>query len=530
MAEKADKERGPMGGTMKIATQIFLETDHYRKLHRILAEQWSGCHSLTAAMRLMEAHGVKVSPQEEKTLLQLPEERMIDALVSRMPQQSREQFEHFFLQLSFIASTTTRVRNALELGAPDVIEEALESAENVGVLPYLIRMAVAQAGQEVKAYEAEHDRWLAETDTKMSPLLQSQVTALTTQKQLAALKSQMDEYRNDAKEKSKAVLLGMAKGNDKAFISTIFLAWADFSKSARMENEICKEYGYREKIDLAQKKLFEYRQAQLGNVRAVMAKTALDDDLILLTSCVTAMLDEVEDVKKKRNGSAALSDVEAKLKNFTDSASGNAKKVLARMNAGNEDACKSMAWSSWVAYVEDYKKDKQMNDELKAKEAAIEEFKKKQKGDAQKVLGRMTAASESGLVAHHFQMWSELIRETKKGAEMEAHLAQKSAQVNGFNKRNKKGAMTTSERSAQLLDLNMVAFCWSIWKRDWKVEFMKHYGKSKTEKRKQELVGVKSLFKDFANKLETSLKEGTPRVADAKKAPLSPTPQQTPSS
>merc|ERR1711972_478412 len=133
---------------------------------------------LTAAMRLMESHGVKLTPAEEKNLLQLPEEKMIDALVMRMPQQSREQFEHFFLQLSFIASTTTRIRSALEVGDPEVIEEALESAENVGVLPYLMRMAVAQAGQEVKEYEKEHDAWLDTNSARMAPLLQSSATAM----------------------------------------------------------------------------------------------------------------------------------------------------------------------------------------------------------------------------------------------------------------------------------------------------------------------------------------------------------------
>merc|ERR1719264_1783465 len=105
----------------------------------------------------MEAHGVKVSPEEERKLQELPEERMIDALVMKMPQQSREQFEHFFLQLSFIASTTTRLRTALEAGQPDSIEDALESAENVGVLGYLLKMTIFQAGQEVKAREEMHE-------------------------------------------------------------------------------------------------------------------------------------------------------------------------------------------------------------------------------------------------------------------------------------------------------------------------------------------------------------------------------------
>merc|ERR1711874_642281 len=101
-------------------------------------------HSLYGAVRLMEAHGVHISPEKEEMYANMPEDKMIDVLVMLMPQQSREQFEHFFLQLSLIASTTTRLRTALEAGLPDVVEEALDSAENVGVLPYLIKMAVAQ--------------------------------------------------------------------------------------------------------------------------------------------------------------------------------------------------------------------------------------------------------------------------------------------------------------------------------------------------------------------------------------------------
>merc|ERR1712061_811644 len=173
---------------------------------------------------------------------------------------------------------------------------------------------------------------------------------------------------------------GMADGNDKAFQSTIFLSWADMSKRAKMENEICKEYGYREKIDAAQKKLFEYKQAQLGNIKGVMARTAQEGDFQIMTACITALLDEVDDVKKKSGHHASMNDLESKFKNYADASAGNAKKGLARMNAGNEEAAKSMALNSWVAFVEDYKKDKKMNDIVKAKEKAVEEFKKKTEG------------------------------------------------------------------------------------------------------------------------------------------------------
>ncbi|CAE7945904.1 unnamed protein product, partial [Symbiodinium sp. KB8] len=117
---------------------------------------------------------MKVTPEEEERLAALPEDKMIDALVMRMPNQSREQYEHFFLQLSFIASTTTRLRGALECGNPDVVEEALDSAENVGVLQYLLRMAVSQAGGEVTTIADLHDQWLSDTEKRMMPLLQAQ--------------------------------------------------------------------------------------------------------------------------------------------------------------------------------------------------------------------------------------------------------------------------------------------------------------------------------------------------------------------
>merc|ERR1719199_1576331 len=139
----------------------------------------------------MEAHGVHITPEREKTIAALPEDRMIDALVMQMPEQSREQFEHFFLQLSLIASTTTRLRAALEIGNDDEVENVMDSAENVGILQFILKMAVAQAGQEVKAHEKDHNDWLAATTDRLTPLLQSQANAVIAQKALVEAKEKL---------------------------------------------------------------------------------------------------------------------------------------------------------------------------------------------------------------------------------------------------------------------------------------------------------------------------------------------------
>merc|ERR1719377_8465 len=151
----------------------------------------------------MEAHGVHISPTEEENIKKLPEERMIDVLVGKMPQQSREQFEHFFLQLSLIASTTTRLRAALETGNSDGVEEVMDSAENVGILQFILKMAVAQAGQEVKSHIQDHEDWLAVTADRMSPLLQSQANALISQQALKDAREKLGHHHSEANEKSK---------------------------------------------------------------------------------------------------------------------------------------------------------------------------------------------------------------------------------------------------------------------------------------------------------------------------------------
>merc|ERR1719337_98247 len=107
----------------------------------------------------MEQYGVTISPAEEKRLFQLDEGSMIERLVSRMPQQTKEQFEHFFLQLQLIVSTATRVRTGLEEGHPKVVEEALNDAEQTGIIPYILKMTLVQAGTEVSALRMQHDNW-----------------------------------------------------------------------------------------------------------------------------------------------------------------------------------------------------------------------------------------------------------------------------------------------------------------------------------------------------------------------------------
>jgi len=121
-----------------MASRIF-EPKQLEKVYTSLTNKWDRYQSLHAAMKLMEAHGVKLTPEEEKELAGLDERTMIEQLVQKMPMNDKAQFQQFFLQLQIIVSTATKVRQALEASRPDLVQAALDEAESTG-MSYLLAM------------------------------------------------------------------------------------------------------------------------------------------------------------------------------------------------------------------------------------------------------------------------------------------------------------------------------------------------------------------------------------------------------
>lgn len=514
------KNETGLGGAVKLVVRTFLEEKHYHALHRILSDQWKSCHSLTAAVKLMEAHGVKLTEEEEMRLTQLPEERMIDALVARMPGQSREQFEHFFLQLSLIASTTTRLRTALEAGKPDVVEEALDSAENVGIINFLLKMAVVQAGTEVLTKEGEQKEWMADTSLTVGPLLMASAESMQSQKALAQVKAQLGMSRVQATSKTKKVLMNLVGGSNETLLATIMNSWDDAVKKQKREDEIEKEY--EEEIMAANQKLIDFKNKNQSGIRNLMMRNIAADQGNLIQMCWDAFMADVLEKKDKNALEGDSVALQNKLKNFADSTAANAKKVLSRMNAGNDDALVSMVFQSYVSFHNDYKQNKEIEDAVKAKEAVVADFMSKRTEKQKNVLMRMVGSTDTGLITQCFQAWTTHAKEVAEAEKLQEQLDEKMNKLTGFAARNTQNAMGAANRLAQSMNDSAVLGIFIAWKRDCKVETMKRYGKEQNEKRKTQLKGVKGLFKNFASELDAGLQEGTPRVEAPAKPPDAP--------
>merc|ERR1719388_610019 len=258
----------------------------------------------------MEQYGVTISPAEEKRLFQLDEGAMIEQLVSKMPQQTKEQFEHFFLQLQLIVSTATRIRTALEEGTPGVIQEALNDADQTGILPYILKMSTVQAGSEVTALKAQHDNWTAETESRMSKLLRGQDDAMQAQKQLAAAQGQLAGYQGSQKDKAYKAMMGVAGKNDRAAMDAVITNWKAVIDRVKKEAEIRVEY--EERIELAQKRLFDFKQSQKSNSKGVLLRQAAAGDSALIGEVFAYLCKEPQQRKADDEAAKKLAEIEAK--------------------------------------------------------------------------------------------------------------------------------------------------------------------------------------------------------------------------
>jgi len=427
-----------------------------------------------------------------------------------MPQQSREQFEHFFLQLSLIASTTTRLRAALETGNSEGVEEVMDSAENVGILQFILKMAVAQAGAEVKAHNQDHEDWLAVTTDRLAPLLQSQANAVISNKALIDAKRELAHNHTEANERSKKMLMGLAGNSSAALMAMSFHEWHEALVERKREDEIRVEYA--EEIEAAEKRLNDYVETQTATMRKMINKRHSDAEGGIVMSCFQSLVDEWKAKGDRLAKEEEMKQLEERMAKFSKDQKAKSKGVLGRMNAGSDQGIMAMYLQAWVSFIEDYNKNKEFEEAVKAEEKKIAEFKKKQKDNSASVMNRMSAATDAGLVQTVMTAWVDVYTEQKKAFEMEERLA-KAGNFGSFNSRNKSSAKGCMERAAEAEELSVYIVTFWYWKRETRVQRMTRYARDKNVKKKQQLIGVKGLFKNFANELEAGLKEGTPRVS-----------------
>jgi len=503
-----------LSASVKYLTKHFLEDKHYTTISGSLASKWDKFQSLTAAMRLMETHGVIISPEEEQRLSGLTEMQMIESLVSKMPQQSKEQFQHFFLQLQLIVSTATRVRSALESGRADLVEQAMDDADSTGIAQYILKMAIVQAGSEVNNLKSQHSAFVKDAEGKLSRLVKAQEDAEIAKERLQKCMGELAVFQTASNDRIKKVLMAFAGGSTTALLHGIVSTWHVYCKQMKHENAIFEEY--REAIEAAEARLIDAKVEHLKGVRSMVEKKHAGRTGNLLQDVFTIWFDDINEAKMNLAQAADVAAMEEKLKNCADQASANAKKVLARCGAASEQGLRDMCFHEWRAWHLEYLKNLVEEEAVKEEEKRIADFMKKHSENAQGLLNTMHAATDSGLIHETFTAWADFYKEEKQINAYAEVMNGANGKLGEFGNKNKKSATSVMQRAHEHGLTMLYLKIFGAWKQDTTIEKLLKVHQKRIDGKRQQLVGVQQMFRNFAKPRETTTPSGADRHRDVR--------------
>mmetsp|Transcript_13145 Transcript_13145/g.29926 ORF Transcript_13145/g.29926 Transcript_13145/m.29926 type:complete len:575 (-) Transcript_13145:206-1930(-) len=497
--------REGLGASVKYLVKTYLDDSHYNKLHLSLSEKWDRMHSLSAAMMLMEQYGVKLEPSEVERLSGMDQMQQINALVSKMPQQSNEQFQHFFLQLQLIVQTATRVRQALEEGRPEQVQAALDDADSTGISQYIMKMAIVQAGTEVTTLNRNYEASVKEWNHRMSKMIRAQEDAMQAQKRLQAAQAQLAEYTTGQNEKAKKVLMSMCN-DSKVIMANVMKEWILVIMRDREEAEIRKEF--EPIIEDARAKLVEFKSRQLAKTRAVLSRKGEQKDSEILADAISIWREDVEEQKFQRENAAKLEALEAKFGDHKNAQVSTAKSVMLRMQQDGDMGCLAFALNAWIAFHGEILRDRETEQAVKEAEARLGQFLKGKNDNAKNLLNNMASSTDTGLIQEVFQAWFSEYAEAKKERDLEAVLNGSSSKFASFGNRNKASGKSLAERAQYYQEQMLLMDCVGAWRLETKMNLTMVKYTAKIEGKKQQLMSVQKMFRDFAQQLERDLHDG----------------------
>merc|ERR1712039_664792 len=169
----------------------------------------------------------------------------------------------------------------------------------------------------------------------------------------------------------------------------------------------------------------------------------------------------------------------------------------------------AVVFKAFVDFHQEYQRDKEMEDQVKQAEKQIQEFLKTQSEGAKKVLSKMGGATDTGLLHQCLTGWKEVWDEAKKEAEMEELLAKNAQKMTMFGDRNKAGAHGACDRATYHQQVALQLTCFYSWRLEAVLSANHRTNQAKVDSKRQQLLGVQQMFRQFAQQLEAQLKGST---------------------
>jgi hypothetical protein len=325
------------------------------------------------------------------------------------------------------------------------------------------------------------------------------------QKRLAAAQAQLSQTMGTANEKAKKAMMNFSAGNPKMLMTGMFHAWRDHIKQLKEEKEIREEFEY--KIEEAEQRLMNMRMKQLEGARATLGRKAAAGDKELCAAVWKIFQDIVAEARWEKENAEQLAFLEEKLKNNALNQANNAKSVMSRIGNGGDQELLNVTFDAWYKSHEEYLKDKETNDAVRAAEARMREFQASHKEKGKGLLAKMAEATGTGLLKEIMDAWVVDYADDKAQAEMEAIMEANAAKFASLQGRNGDSAKSVMERARKHQEEMVYRRHWNAWRIDAKLSKLMTEHQTKIDAKKQQLHGVQTLFRQFAAQLENNLKD-----------------------
>mmetsp|Transcript_84528 Transcript_84528/g.149663 ORF Transcript_84528/g.149663 Transcript_84528/m.149663 type:complete len:546 (-) Transcript_84528:120-1757(-) len=485
--------------------QMFLDNWHFRVMNTSAGKSMTRNKVVEVALHCLAANGIPMSDVEISKLVLLEESHMIFDVVARMPEGIRERFEAMTLQLQVIITAATRLRQTIEGGDEEVIQELMEESSSTAFGQQTIKRSVIQASKEVAKIMSCKETWGNSMVQRLDRLSHSADIAEASEKKLIEVEAQMEAFKPTQIQKSKKALMGFIGATSDMMKQIVVSNWMNVVHRERGQKKL--RAMWEKKIQDATNTLAEYKANQLANVRSVFMRNA-EQGVKEFHSLVLNEWHRAAQIEKAATWNASqLQNLEILVSTNSETKAANTKKVMARMLAGQEEALQAACFGAFVQFVEESKKEKEFEEKVKNSEAKMKDYMAKKKEDAKLLLGRMCASTDSGLVQQSFAAWFSYAIEGKKLRELEDQISGSGNKFENLKARQAGSARGVQGRCNEQMNLNQMYRALMAWVTETKINRIEKYYSSKISSKRKQLESVQTLFQSFASDLETGLKD-----------------------
>merc|ERR1740138_1072 len=202
--------------------------------------------------------------------------------------------------LQKLVTSATAIRKGVDEKGDDGAQEALELHGDSLVGMQIMKNTVVSASQDIADLQRCQKSWKSSMEIRLNRLTRSAELAEHAQQQLLAVEAQLEAVGGDANNKSKKVLQGLAAGQNKSLMHTVFTAWLGVMLGDKADKEI--RHKYEDQLAKAEKKLFKFKENKVKNIKAALGRSSRERDSVLQLDVIR--LWRKETLENKMDGDA----------------------------------------------------------------------------------------------------------------------------------------------------------------------------------------------------------------------------------